>query len=387
MKVFRAMGIAILAFGAVVSAFGQAVLDTKTKFSLYKEVISQAEKVADKDPNMARYYLLAVLSIADKVQKSDPNELKPYLALCNKLWPDAVTAANAEAQMAKLKSAMDEYKQKLTVYSIGMDFQNPHDSMSFEQWADYVIKAKKSIPDAERTAGEYATKAPHPAIHLSQPGVNAGAYQLLPCLFNILISETFADTFLKQDILPRSLKKAEEEVKASAAFTDVFKLMYSADHIKQLAGYALAVDKDNAQAKGYIKDADGLVEKANKIYAAKVKENRMPGEIYKGTDKETLRKTITDLYAKAYPKEKVVKIAITGSDWVERAEAWWQGDVLKSGVFRTISAAIAVEKADGKVRVFYEKFAREWTGRGDTFTDAYHSGSLGTSYEMLKANL
>lgn len=387
MKAFKAIGVAVLAIAMVVGAYGQAVLDTKTKFNLYKEVIAQAEKLADKDPNTARYYLLAVLSIADKVQKSDPNELKPYLALCNKLWPEPVTSANAEQLMAKLKTAMDEYKQKLTVYSIGMDFQNPHDSLSFEQWADYVIKAKKSIPDAEKTAGEYATKAPHPAIHLSQPGVNAGAYQLLPCLFNILISETFADTFMKQDILPRSLKKAEEEVKSSAELKDVNRLLFAADHIKQLAGYALAVDKDNTQAKGYVKDADGLVEKANKIYAAKVSENRMPGETYKGADLEALRKNLIELYSKAYPKEKVVKLLITSSDWVERAEAWWQGDVLKSGVFRTLVAAIAVEKADGKVRVFYEKFAREWTGRGDTFTDAYHSNSLGTSYEMLKKNL
>jgi hypothetical protein len=250
-----------------------------------------------------------------------------------------------------------------------------------------VLKAKKSVPEAEKLAAEYASKVPHPAIHLSQPAMNNGSFQMLPHLFNFLISETFADAFLKDDILPRSLKKADEEVKSSATLTDVNSLLRGADHIKQLAGYALAIDKDNAAAKGYVKDADALVIKANKIYSARVKDNRMPGENYKGADLVALRKTLTDLYAKAYPKEKIVKVVVTSSDWVERAEAWWQGDVLKSGVFRTLIAAIAVEKADGKVRVFFERFAREWTGRGDTFTDPYHSNSLGTDYEMLKANL
>ena len=273
------------------------------------------------------------------------------------------------------KKTIDEHKLKLIQYGKAMDFLQPHDSMSFEQWAEYVLTADKSIPEAEKYAGEYATKAPIPALHLLQPCMNIGSYQMLPSMFNILISENFTKEFLKKDILPRSLKKGQETIDGAKDSKNPMALAMAANDTNRLVGYALAVEKENATAKSLQTQAKGLLDKANAILAAQVAANRMPAEAYTGADLATLKTKLTELYTKAYPKEKVVKVVIMSSDWFQRAEAWWTGDVLHSGVFKIIHAAVATDKGDGKIRVFYEKFAREWTGTGDDYGAAYHCGT------------
>jgi TorA maturation chaperone TorD len=371
----------------------QATLNTIQKFQLLTAVVEEAEKqVSQGKKNDARFYLLASTGMYQSLGRTQDPQVQSLIQRFQKLemtlWPDN-TQDRLVQLLQELKTNLDEYKPKLTRYGMMFDFLTPHGSWGFDQWARYVIDALNIYPEAYKCATEFASKVPMPDVFLLQPALNIGAYQLVPSLFNIMLGEELAKENAKKDVLPRSLKKAEEEI--SGLSSDEKRpgiILIAARNMRTYAGYALKIDKDNAEGKELIKKAEALEEKAAKLYAAQVKENRMPEENYSGPEKESVRAAMQKAYEKAFPGEQVLKVIIISSDWVERAEAWSNSDgSVSSGIFRYLEGAIAAKRKDGRYWVFYSRFARQWTGRGDTFGEIFHSCPLNTSYEILKENI
>ncbi len=363
----------------------QSTLPLAAKVELTKAAVQAAAEQAGKNElDKAKFCLLGVTDLFIKVQAALPADTQQqFTALVARLWPDPVTDANAVQVLQAFKATITASRPNLTRFVLDLDFFTPKDNLSFEQWAQYVIKAKATYPQAEACAVEYCRTAPSPAVHVSQPGVQLGGYEMLNYLCKLLFAEAFADQRLQNDILPRSLKKCEEKAaEAKPDITNAATLLRIADDLRELAGFALVADQENATAKGFVTQADAIVARAEKLYAAQVADNRFPPAAYQGRDAAELQPKLEAAYRKAYPNETLVKLHITGDNWVERAEAWSEGDVIKSGVFRTVGAAVAVKRADGRHWVFRVVFGREWTGRGDEFGEPYLVRTTG-NYEIL----
>lgn len=366
------------------TARAQATLDTNTKIQIVKLVVDQAEKaMAEGKRDTARFYLLGITEVASKLRTKLPEDVAAkFNKVATAAWPDM------QENVADFEKTVKDFTPKLNKYGGLMNFMQPHDTMGFDEWARFVIGARAINADAEACATAYADKAPPPAIHLTNAGVNLGAYALFPSLFNVLLGETFANDYAKNDILPNALKKGSEVLDGvSPTEKSPDTLMFVATQIQTYASYAQSIEKDNADAKTLQEKSNALIDKANKLYAAQVKANRMPGDSYKGEKGDDLREQMKSLYEKQFKGETVLTIQITSSNWVEFAEAWSDVDTIKSGVFRSIDAAVAVQREDKHYWVYHVRFRRQWTGVGDTFGDIYLSGALSTCYEILKENI
>ncbi|HEY3415577.1 MAG TPA: hypothetical protein VGM23_01720 [Armatimonadota bacterium] len=378
-------GVFLLTLGlATLPARSQATLDTNIKVQIVTAVVAEAEKaMTGGKRDLARFYLLGITEVADKLRTRLPQEVAAkYNAVAAAAWP------KPDENLATLAQTVKDAAPVLTRYGIMTNFMSPHDTMGFDAWARFVIGAQAIYPDAEKAAVAYAAKVPHPSYLLTPAGVNAGAYALFPNLFNILLDESLAKEAATKDILPNSLKKGQavlDGVSPDEKSPDT--LWLAAGQIDTYAGYALTIDPKNADATTLKEKTKALVIKANALYAAQVKSNRLPADAYKGDTAAEFRTKMTAAYTKSFPKDTVLKLAITSDNWVEFAEAWSEGDTIKAGVFRAVTAAVAVERPDKKIWVYYVRFRRQWTGSGDTFGEVYLSGVLGTSYEMLKENI
>jgi len=374
------MGVGMLARPAI----AQATLDTDTKVQIVTIIVNEAEKaMAAGKRDTARFYLLGVTEIADKLKTRLPQDvLVKYNAVANAAWP------NPQENIADFQKTLTEYTPKLTKYSMMMNFMQPHDNMSFDQWARYVIGAQQITKEAEACATAYAAKSPLSTLYLTPAAVNMGAYALFPSLFNMLLGETFANQYAANDILPNALKKSDEVLAGiSPDEKDITRLELAAGQLHDYVGFIQAIDKEHPRLKELQGKEQALVDKAKALYAAQVKSNRLPADAYKGEDGAGLRAQMQALYAKKYPKETVLKVVITDNNWAEYAQAWFEGDVVKAGIFRSVDAMVAVEREDKRCWVFAVRFSRQWTGTGDTFSDTYLSGMLWKDYEMLKENI
>lgn len=374
------MGVGMLSRPAV----AQATLDTDTKIQIVTAVVDEAEKaMAEGKRDTARYYLLGVTEIADKLRTRLPQDVaKKFNTVAAAAWP------NTQENIADFEKTIKEYSPKLVKYSSVTNFMQPHDTMGFDQWARYVIGAQQITPEAKACAIAYAARSPVPMVYLTNAGVNLGAYALFPSLFNILLSQTFADEYATNDILPNALAKSDEVLAGIPPDEkDIEKLELAAGQLLDYVGFIQAIDKEHPRLKELQGKQKALADRAKALYAAQVKSNRLPADVYQGEGSPALRAQMQALYAKRYPKETVLKVVITDDHWVEYAQAWFEGDVVKAGIFRSIDAMVAVEREDKRCWVFAVRFSRQWTGTGDTFSDTYLSGMLWKDYEMLKENI
>ncbi|MBI5834044.1 MAG: hypothetical protein HZB16_17255 [Armatimonadetes bacterium] len=349
--------------------------------------VDAAEKlVADGKKNEARFVLLGLAPIIQRAQGQLPGDLLPrYEKAMNALW-EPLTEANQAAAGAAYKAANAEFEAELTRYAIALDLFTPKDSLSFEQYANFLLKAKECYPKAEACGVAYAAKAPSPVLYLKL-ATQTTAFQYLNYLQRILISDGLWQPFLEKNILPRSLQKAGEELARITDDSPVHAMLMAADKVREYVGYAKAIDPKQPQLADLSAKADALLKKAEAKIALQTAENRMPGDSYKGNDLEALRTQLMAAYRRAFPNEKPVKLTIRGDAWTETAEAWSEGDTIRSGIFRWLEAAVAVENEKaGEVRVFYVRFGRQWTGRADEFGEPYYSRTS-LSYNMLKSNL
>ena len=374
------MGVGMLARPAI----AQATLDTNTKIQIVTAVVNEAEKaMAAGKRDAARFYLLGVTEIADKLKTSLPQDVAiKYNAVANAAWP------NPQENIAEFQKTLTDYTPRLRKYSMMMNFMQPHDTMGFDAWARYVIGAKQINTEAEACAIEYASKSPLSTLYLTPAGVNMGAYALFPSLFNMLLGETFANEYATKDILPNALAKSDELLKGiSPDEKNITALELAAGKLHDYVGYIEAIEKTHARLPELKAKEKALIDKAMALYAAQVKSNRLPADAYRGEKGAELRAEMAKLYAKKYPKETVLKVVITSNNWVEYAEAWSEGDVIKAGIFRSVEAVVAVEREDKRCWVYAVRFCRQWTGTGDTFTDTYLNSMLWRNYEMLKENI
>lgn len=380
--------VVLLVMGAGL-CWAQISFDAPTKQMIIKAGVDGAVKaLAEGKPNEARLNLLAVSELYSREQRNTPPAVQQQFdQVMNQAWPTPVTNANAEQVVADWKAAIAKYQGPLTAFAMDMDFFQPHNNKSFEQWAEYVLNARATQQQAEALATEYAAAAPNVAVHLSPAGTQLGAFNILHLIYVIAVAEPLAEEYAQKDVLPRSLQKAEEALaQIPADATKPIQILMPASSASRLAGYALTVDPQNAKAKELAAKAEAADKRAQELYDAQVAENRMPADSYKGSDGEALKAEMAKAFKQAWPNCEIFKVSITSGNWVERAEAWWQGDVLKSGVFRFIEGAVAGQEKDGKPRVYFVTFAREWTGIGDEFGDLYLARNR-YSYQILPENL
>lgn len=380
--------VVLLVMGAGL-CWAQVSFDAPTKQMIIKAGVDGAVKaLAEGKPNEARLNLLAVSELYSREQRNTPPAVQQQFdQAMNQAWPTPVTNANAEQVVADWKAAIAKYQGPLTAFAMDMDFFQPHNNKSFEQWAEYVLNARATQQQAEALATEYAAAAPNVAVHLSPAGTQLGAFNILHLIYVIAVAEPLAEEYAQKDVLPRSLQKAEEALaQIPADATKPIQILMPASSASRLAGYALTVDPQNAKANELAAKAEAADKRAQEPYDAQVAENRMPADSYKGNDGEALKAEMAKAFKQAWPNCEIFKVSITSGNWVERAEAWWQGDVLKSGVFRFIEGAVAGQEKDGKPRVYFVTFAREWTGIGDEFGDLYLARNR-YSYQILPENL
>lgn len=343
--------------------------------------------MAEQRVNEARFCLLGVTGLYQKAAAAVPAEVGArFDQLVAAAWPEPLTDANLAQKAAELKAASEEYYPKLARYVQGMDFLQPHDNLSFEQWATYVTKAKQMVPEAEMLGSEYAGKVPPPVLHISPLMQNTQAYATMNLLFKILIADSFADELLKVDILPRALKKAGEKLAEAEGVDNPTFLMMIGEDARELVGYAKFADPTNAEAAALEQKAEAVVARAQALYEKQVEANRMPTDAYRGPGGDELRAALKAAYANKLPEAEILAFAITGDDWVERAEAWSEGDTIQSGVFRYLNAAVAIAGEGDRVQVCLVTFACQWTGRGNDFGAPYLARTR-TTYAMLKKNL
>lgn len=376
---------------AICCGLGQAQVsfDANTQLLIIKAAAEGAEKsLAEGKPNVARVSLLAVSELLQRNLARIPADVQQrYQAAMAKAWPTAVSEANSPQMLAEWKAAIEKSQPALTRFAMNMDFFQPHDNLSFEQWAEYVLGAQAMYPQAEACCAEYAAAAPNTVLHLSEAGTRLGAFQLAHLLYVIAVAEPLSKEFAEKDVLPRSLKKSEEKLAAIPADTDnASTVAMGAAEARRLVTYALAVDSKNEQAKALLARVQAAEKRAGELYDKQVAANRMPGESYQGAEAGKLREEMAAAFTKAWPNCRISKIQITSANWVERAEAWWEGEVVKSGVFRFIDGAVAGTEKDGQLRVYCVTFARQWTGTGDTFGGLYLATNR-YSYAMLPENL
>ena len=258
--------------------------------------------------------------------------------------------------------------------------------MSFEQYANFMLKARETYPAAEACGVAYAAKAPSPLVHLKL-AQQTGSFEIISHLQRILFNGDLWQPFLEKDILPRAIKKAEEALAAVKPEHEAGAMLMQVDEARKMLGFVLAIDGKHAKVAEINAGIDRVTKMAEDKIAKQTAENRMPGDSYAGADAAALRAQLTEAYRKAFPDEKPVKLVIRSSNWVETAEAWWEKDVLRSGIFRWIEAAVAVETdTAGQVRVFYVRFGRTWSGKGEEFGAPYYNRTS-LSFNMLKANL
>ncbi len=385
-RVVFAVALTCLAAGTL---HAQLNLDAATKQAVIKAGVDAAHKyLADKKPALARVSLLAVTELYQKNEALVPAEVRQQFAqLIGQAWPEAVTEANLQQVIVAWKVALDTHRAKLTEYVKLMDFFQPHDNMSFEQWADYVLQAKATYPAAEALCAKYAEQAPSPVLHLSELGIKLNAFQFVHMIYVISLGEVVATEYGQKNILPRALAKAEETLgKVPAEPKQPSGLLLIAGEVRQLAGYALGVDPKNDKARELTAKADALVEQANALYAGQVAENRMPGDSYTAADAAQLKADMQAAFVKHFDGYEVLRVQVTSDNWVQRAEAWVNGDTVQSGVFRFIDGVVAARDKDGRCWVFALTCAREWTGTGDTFGSLFFARNRGR-YEILPANL
>jgi len=374
--------------------FAQTVEDNQ-RGDVVKAAVAEADKaIQANEANKARFHLLAVVLVGyDDMGWRDavPKDVQAqYEAAAAKAWPDEKVAADKEqevfAALDKLVKASDE---KLTRgYPNIVNIVGSLSHSSTREIAGYFIEAEKKRPEAMEAALEFAAQVPSPPVFnkykwRGREGFAAGA--IVETLYNLQVGPSLIATHAKDDLLPAALKEAEEWLDKAARSPDPDVITSDVASARTPLDWALWADAEDPKAAELQGKVKVLMAKAQKIRAQQIKANRVPGEGYKGGDAAALKTQMRQAYEKENAGQKVLRVSITGDDWVERAVVTTAYNNIQAGIYRFLDAAV-VAKEGAKFRVHPITFARKWTGSGDKFGEL-KVYSWADAYEILEANV
>lgn len=243
-----------------------------------------------------------------------------------------------------------------------------------------VLAAAERQAEAAKEMMAYAAEAPNARWHLK----NAKDTNDLLMAMRLLGSGVMAVDVHKAEVgalVLAAAQRAVDEGQSALKKDDLDLATWQAADLAEWTSLAGAF----GDAAPFKAAAAELTKGIEKRYEERVAENRLPTGGYQG-DAAAMEKAVGDLYKKAAPKDKLLKVILVSPSFLDEWRARWSTGGDKLTVSRSMileRAAVVVDGKDGKVSVRTIQPFKNWSG------GAWGPLQLDVrgAYQMLKKNM
>lgn len=353
-----------------------------------KAAIADSQKATE--PGLQRYPLLAVSDLCVPSGGHDakvPEALvAEYKAQCAKVWPE-FDDANTKVFDAWVNKYEPKFGFELYIRPFGI-CDDTAGNFNIAEFGQACVEGVTKHPAAVTLACEFAAQAILPEAY--QKYVFTGDKGSAANQIQQQIAEIYGGPesmrLCAKEIVPMAFEGAAQELENWGEENDPGLLKMHARFLEEdYINFIRWADGENADLKALQDKADGMRTKAKEIYAAQIKENRVPKDVYGGGDKEALKAKMKQEF-NLQAGSSIVKVVIYGTNWYEKANIWTGINAIDVGWYKLIDAAVVVKAADGTFWVHPVTYGKRWTGTGDEYGELKVFG-WADRYEVLAANL
>lgn len=386
--VMISLGLAlILTYLPATGANAQANLGTPQKLQYINAAIKWAdESVAKGDTARARFSLLAATEMVSKVARIRGNQqvvntVNAYMAARSKAWP----GVGPKPDMAKMQAWAQQISQnKEKLKALSQEFKlSPPPSGRREYW-----KKVATIIAMENEATGFAAKvcadAPPPDHFLTNRPLLQKFMPVFMALQNIAYGPALARMHAKEKVIPALVAEAKEKMAQAQKTKDVMLIGADLGQAQEAIDLLAMLDPGNPGLTGLKDDMKKSRERLQKIYDEQLAQNRMPGDNYKGADKQAVINEATEIYKKVFPGEEIILIKVPSDAWAEAWEGWWEKNVWHAAYAGYIDVAFAAKSKEGVERVYVERFRR--IRNADGWSPMKHWRNI-ANYRILPENI
>ncbi|MCK5339795.1 MAG: hypothetical protein KAJ60_01910 [Desulfobulbaceae bacterium] len=355
--------------GLTGSASAQSTLNAQQKIQVVNLAANAAAQQVNekKDFPLARLLLLSAIEPAFRIipaAASNPQvgaTINQFAGASLVAWPDAPKQPDPQAMNAFFKTFETN---KAEVAKLAAEFNIFNIPNGKEAYRRKVANIKARGDEVSKYMSDMVKDSP-PAAHflMSPPHLQMGM-TIFNQLFNIVFGQIFVGEHVKK-IVPELIQEADTHIKTAKASKKVSEIGLQLADARKAVALLKIMDGKNAEISSIEEGINAGQEHLNKVYDAQVAENRVPADVWKGSDAD--RKRILDeakaQYAKLSPEDEIIKIHITSEAFGEGWEAWWdRDDVWRAAYAGYVKTAAVVKHKSGSYRVVGQSFRRTLSG-------------------------
>lgn len=379
---------AVLVSAVSYSAWAQgATLTQEQRLQFMNGAVAEANKQVKKgDLDQAKYSLLSVLTFvqtfAPRANQSPVKEVfAGYMAARNGAWKKG--PAMSDDAVNRFFQFWEKNKAEFMRLSGLYRWENMPDGVN--EYRRRVTQMLSEYKSARELAGKLAALAPPPDLILQNRAVYTKMFreQIFVCLYHIHFGPSMAAQMALQRVIPDARKeflaKMADAGKSNKPPYIWMNIGLAKEQYDMLSSIEAVFREELPQKElaaalpGMLKRMEAENERAGKIMDKMIDENRMPGDNWKGGNRDAMVKVIDGAYKKAYPHEKIMRITMQSENYREQWESWWRRNTLITQYAGYVDAAIAVRQKSGNHRVFFKRFRRARLAGGKWSPLEFHS--------------
>lgn len=284
-----------------------------------------AQMIQAGKPEQARILILGSSdAVREALQRATLPKVRAQLMAYEQLKPKAWEGVSFDAAAfpAKMEVAAPELQamaEKVALPPAGARFDSPRDRVQ------RVLQAKAEMENAAALIKAYAADAPPVEVHLEAEGSKAVTAPLRVMVFGAIALA---------DHVKLATEVAKKEVAALSTKTDEAVAAESLGTISQFALQELEYAKylvdlgEKELGERHQQHAEDAIAKETKLREAMIAANRLPKSSYAG-DRSKLEAEVRTQFARAYPKDTILEVRLSGADftvqrqWVKQNDGSW----------------------------------------------------------------
>ncbi len=378
----------VLACLAAGPAFAQVSLSTPEKINYIEGSIRRAnETMAKGETDKARYWLLAATGLVGEVaEESMPFDnrrraVNAFMAACDKAWPGAGPKQD-EARMQAWTRQVAQDKQRLLELAGEFNLSPPPEDR-WEYWkrvTTVMVLEKEAIGLGYKLCAD----APSPDYFLTNKDLLRQFSPVFRAMFDITYGSALARWHARTRVARDVAYEALIKMIRAGETNDVMVIGENLEIAREAIDTLAMIDAQNPDLPELREKMKNSLERLKKLYGEQVPQNRMPGDNYKGADKQALVNEASELYKKRFSDEEIVLVKVPSQAWAEAWEGWWEDDAWRTAYAGYVDVAFAAKGKDGLERVYLERFRR--TRNADGWSPMRHWRNI-ACYRILPENI